>query len=110
MDTKQLCPFCHYPIVETFYFCSNCGRNLKHVSVSISLVKQICIYSLSILAPPLGLWPGIKYLKQSDEKAKIVSLVAIILTVVSTVITIWLTMSFVNQINQSVTGQINLSQ
>ncbi|HZJ18104.1 MAG TPA: zinc ribbon domain-containing protein [Patescibacteria group bacterium] len=108
METEVLsCPFCHYPTIDAFYYCPNCGKNLKAVSVSISVLKQIGIYSISILLPPLGLWPGIKYLRQSSEKAKTVGLIAIILTIISFAVTIWLTMGLINQINQSFMEQAN---
>jgi len=105
METEVLsCPFCHYPTIEAFYYCPNCGKNLKAAPVSISVLKQIWIYAISLLLPPLGLWPGIKYLKQSNDKAKTIGLVAIILTIISSAVTIWLTMGLISQVTQSFTG------
>lgn len=88
---QQTCKFCGFPVSENFYFCPNCGKKLKEPPLSISVGKQIGIYALSILLPPLGLGPGIKYILNNDSKAKMIGLVAIILTIISTVLTIWLT-------------------
>lgn len=107
---QKICPFCHNPVVETFYFCPNCGKNLKTPPVSTTVLKQIGIYAVSILLPPLGLWPGIKYLRQNSKKAKIVGLIAIILTIVSTTIIVWLAIGIINQASQSFTRQMNLNQ
>lgn len=104
------CPFCHFQIIdpEHSYFCPNCGKKLKEPP--LTLFKQIGIYLVSIFLPPLGLWPGIKYLLQSDEKKKMVGLIAIVLTLLSTVITIWLTIGFVNNLNQGVNTQLQQYQ
>jgi len=86
--------------MENFYFCPNCGKKIKEPPLSTSIGKQIYIYALSILLPPLGLWPGIKYLLQGSTKARIIGIVAIVLTIISTVLTIKITLDFVNsQIN-----------
>lgn len=103
METEVLsCPFCHYPTIEAFYYCPNCGKSLKLAPISI--FKQIGIYAISILLPPLGLWPGIKYLRQGTGKARTVGLIAIILTLISSAITIWITIVFIGQITQVFTG------
>jgi hypothetical protein len=104
----QSCPYCSYPIIEAFYFCPNCGKSLKPQPISV--FKQIGIYLISILLPPLGLWPGIKYLRQKNKKAKIIGLIAIILTLVSVGLTIWFSIGLFNQITQSFAGQTNLNQ
>jgi hypothetical protein len=99
MDPKQnLCPFCNFSINETFYFCPNCGRTLKVKPFSLS--KQIGIYALSFFLPPLGFWPAFKYLRQKDEKTKIVGIIALFLSIISTAITIWLLLGLYNQLNQ----------
>ncbi len=61
-----------------------------------------------MLLPPLGLWPGIKYARNADPKAKNIGWAAIILTVLSTVITTWLTIQFMSAylaaVNSALTG------
>ncbi|OGZ27308.1 MAG: hypothetical protein A2427_03180 [Candidatus Nealsonbacteria bacterium RIFOXYC1_FULL_40_7] len=68
---------------------------------------QIGIYAVSILLPPLGLWPGVKYIRQESKTAKTIGIVAIILTVISTVVGAWLLKGLVDQISQSVNSQLN---
>lgn len=99
----QLCSACHFALSETFYFCPNCGKRIKEPPMSA--MKQIGIYALSILLPPLGLVPGIRYLLQKDQKVKTIGIVAIILTIISTVITLWFTMTLFNQLNQTMNIQ-----
>lgn len=95
----QNCPFCKFPLLENYSFCPNCGKQLK--TPEISLWQQISIYLISFLLPPIGLWPGIKYLKKEGKKEKTIGLTAIILTIISTIITLWLTFGFISQINQN---------
>lgn len=92
MEPQLTCKYCGYPISANFFFCPNCGKKLHEPPITIA--RQIGLYALSVFLPPLGLWPGIKYLQQKDPKAKIVGSIAIILTIVSILITIQLTMSF----------------
>ena len=65
-------------------------------------------YAGSVLLPPIGLWWGFKYLKQSDEASKRIGWVCIILTTISTiVVTIWTVQLFQNinaQVNQQLQG------
>lgn len=100
------CPKCQSPIAEANYFCPNCGHKIKEPPVSVTITKQIGIYLLSILLPPLGLWPGIKYLRQSDQKAQIIGAVAIILTIFSIIISVWLYLLTINSISATLNSQL----
>jgi len=60
--------------------------------------------------PPLGVWPAIKYLRQADKKSKKIGLAALFLTIISIVITIWLTINLVNSFNSGLNSQLNLYQ
>jgi hypothetical protein len=95
------CASCHFAVSETFFFCPNCGKKRKEPPLATSIGKQIGIYLLSFFLPPLGLWPGVKYMMQKDSKAQIVGIVAIVLTIVSIVLTVWTTMGIVNEVNKS---------
>ncbi len=106
----QLCPKCGYQILPTYNFCPNCGYRFKNPPLSTSLGKQIYLYLISILLPPLGLFPGIKYLLDKNPTAKIIGIILITLTLLSSVIYVKLSMDLVNsQVNQLNT-QLNLIQ
>jgi hypothetical protein len=102
------CPQCHQPIQPDWYFCPNCGKNLQAKPRSTTVLTQIGIYALSVFLPPLGLWPGIQYLREESPKAKQIGMIAIALTVVSTIVTVWITFAFIqsyiSSINQSLIG------
>jgi len=104
-----ICPFCKFEVSENFLFCPNCGKKLKDV-FSTSISKQIGIYALSIFLPPLGFVPGIKYFLQKDKKRKIVGTVAIVLTIISTVITVWISINYISQTSKSVNSQLQQIQ
>lgn len=101
---NSTCKYCGFTVSENFYFCPNCGKKLQEKLLSTSIGKQIYIYGLSILLPPLGLLPGFKYLLNKDPKAKLIGIVAIILTITSIIVTIWFFMQF---LNTTITGPIN---
>jgi hypothetical protein len=101
-----VCPSCALPVLAEFYFCPNCGKQLRAKKVPISIGQQVGLYLLSALLPPLGLWPGIKYLRKEDNKSKMVGLVAIILTILSLVISTALLGNVINQSMQQI-GTLN---
>ena len=92
----KICQSCHFPITDTFYFCPNCGKKLYEPP--ITAMGQIKVYAISILLPPLGLWPGIKYVLQKDEKTRTVGIIAIILTIISTIVTVFIFMNTITSI------------
>ncbi len=107
MDPK-ICQFCHSPISDNFYFCPNCGKKIHEPPITIA--KQISVYAISLLLPPLGLWPGIKYVLQKEEKTKTVGIIAIILTIISTVITLLFFMNTLNSITSGAGSSLNQLQ
>lgn len=109
MDQIPLaCPQCHEPVQPDWYFCPNCGKDLKAKPRSTTALMQAGIYALSAFLPPLGLWPGVKYLREENPKAKQIGMIAIGLTVLSTIVTVCLSYAFVlsylNQVNQALNG------
>jgi hypothetical protein len=105
---QATCPFCHFQLLQSYYFCPNCGKKINEPPVSNAKALGVCL--ISILLPPLGLWPGVKYLFAKEQKTRIVGAIAIALTILSTVITIWLSIGLLNNINQSVNSQMNQYQ
>jgi len=94
------CKHCDFPIADNFYFCPNCGKPIKKIPLSTSITKQIYIYSISILFPPFGLIPGIRYLLQKNIKARIIGIIAITLTIVTLALVLKITTDFINsQVN-----------
>jgi len=106
MEGEKKCPQCALPILAVFNFCPNCGKELKDSMLPIPLGKQISVYLISLLLPPLGLWPGIKYLLRRNNQAKKVGVIAIILTVIATVVLSWFTM----QLTTTILQQLQLYQ
>jgi hypothetical protein len=94
------------PMQPEFYFCPNCGKSLKEAPLSTTLATQTWIYALSIIMPiiaflALHYWPGIKYLRSGDEKMKQIGLVAIVLMALSTIITYWISIVWIQGFIQS---------
>jgi len=108
MELQVNCPNCKQNILSSDYFCPNCGKKIKEKSLSVTVGRQILVYLLSFLLPPLGLWPAVKYLKQKDEKSRIIGFVAITITIISIAITVWLTLSFLDTFNQQLNSNLNL--
>ena len=58
--------------------------------------------------PPLGLWWGYRYLRQSDTSSKLVGLVVVLMTVVEIVWVTQITIGAINTANQQINQQMNL--
>lgn len=106
-DMDEQCPKCHVSIRTTDYYCYNCGKNLKSAPASLSVVTQLGLYAKSILIPPFGVLWAIKYLKQNNKKAKLVGMVAIILTLTSFVISVVWLRGLVSRFNDQLNKQLN---
>lgn len=104
-----VCDFCHTVNPSTFFFCPNCGKVLRQKPLSTSIFKQIWIYFIALFLPPLGLIPGIKYLRQKTYKENLVGLTSIILTVISIVVSIWLALISINKIQTMVNDSLQNS-
>lgn len=105
---QQYCAGCHFPTAETFYFCPNCGRKIHEPPVSTGVPKQLGIYLISVFLPPLGLWPGIRYVRQPNQNMRIIGTIAICLTVLSTIVTVWLTVGVMDMMQLTIEDQLQL--
>lgn len=104
------CPSCKSPILETYFYCPNCGKMVKRKPPSTSLSKQISLYLFCIFFPPFGAIPGLRYLSQEDSKSKTIGGVALVLTTVSLILTVVFTVQFVNQVQSSIKQQEKMYQ
>ena len=98
---NNVCKYCKNPIMETFYFCPNCGKKLKEPPFKFSWGKTIAIVLESVLLPPLGLFPGFRYLRMKEAGAKTLGAIAIILTIVSSVLATIYFMNFINNLSKT---------
>ena len=110
MEPQLTCPQCKENILPTEYFCPQCGKKLKDKPPSTTFSRQLTVYAISFFLPPFGLWPAIRYLRQQDEKSKKIGLAAIFITISSILLTIWLTVSFINSFNRELNNQLELYQ
>ena len=95
------CKECGHEISDEALACPNCGKPQRDKPPSVSLSRQITVYFVSLFLPPFGLWYVWKYLKQKDSKSKKIGIVALILTIISIIITIWFIGKLVDSINQA---------
>jgi hypothetical protein len=94
---SSLCPICQYKTQSDWYFCPNCGKELKEKPPVISVFKQIIIYLVSFFLTPLGLGWGLKYIRYKDRKTKIIGMISIILTIVSIILMFGAAKNFIDQ-------------
>jgi len=99
------CPFCKTVIPSDATFCPKCGKSIKELTTPISLGKQIGLYIFSILLPPLGLVPGIKYMLGKNPNGKTVGLILIILSIISIGVSLVVFSQVINEINKQVNTQ-----
>jgi hypothetical protein len=104
---EEKCTKCHVVVRPADYFCFNCGNNLKPVPPSLLPVDQIWLYTKSILIPPFGVLWAYRYLKENNNKSKIVGMIAVILTLISLVVSSILFKNFVNDVNTQVSKQMD---
>ena len=107
-----ICSVCHQPLFSKYYFCPNCGTKVNEAPLSTTPATQAWIYAFSIILPLIAFifvtrWPGVKYYKSKDPKAKQIGQIAWILLILSTIITIWIVTVLTQKMIQSSVNSIN---
>jgi len=111
VNTKTVCPYCNGVVSVLDLYCPICGKKLKgDLSSSVTFLKQIWVYFVSLFLPPFGLFPAIRYLRQSDEESKKVGMVALVLTIISIVATIWFFLAIKDPFSTQLNTQLELYQ
>lgn len=111
-SSKNICPTCHQPVLSTYYFCPNCGAKLHQAPLSTTVETQAWIYAFSVLLPFICFifvtkWPGIKYYKSKDPKAKLIGQIAWALIILSTIAVIWSATVLTREMIQATEKSIN---
>lgn len=106
-EKPTVCPQCHNLILPGSNFCQTCGLQLHAVTQAVSIGRQIYIYAISLLLPPIGIIWTFKYFRSHNSQPKKVAYIALALTIISIVVSTWLTMGFLNNVNQQVQQQLS---
>jgi hypothetical protein len=104
------CPQCHTVVQPADFFCPTCGKKLKDKPLSTTPLTEIMYYIGSVVLAPLGIWWGIKYLKQPGGACKRIGTVSIILTVLSLVISSILITLYLHSMSGVMNTQLNTLQ
>lgn len=88
--TNSVCPLCHQVVQSEFYFCPNCGKNLKEKPPSTTAFARLSLYAASVIVPmtlflAARLWPIKRYLRSSDPVAHRVGIIALTLATLSAI-------------------------
>lgn len=108
--TQLLCPFCSTSLEPTDFFCPQCGKTVHDKPLSTNLGTQIALYAVSIFLPPLFIMWTIKYLKSNNPIAKRIGQISLGLTIISIIVGIFISFTFMNGLMRQVNEQINLYQ
>jgi hypothetical protein len=108
----SVCPYCHQPIHTSYYYCPNCGTNLRASQLSTTEGAQAWLYIFSIILPMLAFllvskWKGWKYYQSKDQKTHQIGTIAVALVIISTIGTIWYTYVWTQKAIQSSVASIN---
>jgi hypothetical protein len=91
---SEICSVCHIPLLPSYYFCPNCGKQIHEPPLPTDFGTQLGLYLFSIILPLIAFlfvtrWKGFKYMRQSDLKAKIIGMIATVLLIGTTVFSFW---------------------
>jgi hypothetical protein len=82
-------------------------RALKTKVPSTSIGAQIKVYAVSAFLPPFGLVYVWRYYKESDRVSQCIAAIALVLTILMTVATIWITIDSLNLFNRMLKAALN---
>jgi hypothetical protein len=100
-----LCTVCHIPLLSTYYFCPNCGKQIHEPPLPTDFGTQLGLYLFSIILPLIAFlfvtrWKGFKYLRQESLKAQIIGMIATLLLIGTTVFSFWYTYHIITTLVQ----------
>lgn len=96
---QLVCKKCGSPITEAYFFCPKCGKKIKEPPYKFSLATTIVVILESVLLPPLGLFPGFRYLRMKETGAKILGTTAIVITIIATILMVMFLKNYINGVN-----------
>jgi len=99
-ENTVICKHCQKLAPSTSFFCPNCGKKIQDAPYKFSVMTWAGVILESILLPPLGIIPGIRYLKKEETGAKVLGITAIIITIFMTIFTIMFLKSFIETTNR----------
>ena len=111
--SNAICSECHQQVLPEYYFCPNCGKNLREKPLPTSFGAQLWLYIFSLVIMPITYclawryWKGWKYFKSPDPKAKRIGLVAIVLLAISIIFLVWSTYAGIVWLQQYEQNQTN---
>lgn len=73
----------------------------------MTLGKKVGLYIFSILIPPFGIIPAIRYIRNSDPSIKKVGITLLILTLIAFIVNVWIGIYFMNTLNETINQQLN---
>ncbi|MFA6364861.1 MAG: zinc ribbon domain-containing protein [Candidatus Paceibacterota bacterium] len=97
---QKRCLKCNTEVSDDAYFCLHCGESLRDKEIDTSVLKQVRIYLVSFFLAPFGIGYAIKYLKQREEKPKIIGVVALLLTILAILTVVYITQKVFEQYSQ----------
>ena len=105
-----LCSVCHLKLEPEYYFCPNCGT--KIITLSTDAWSQLKLYAFSIILPYIAFiaishWYGLRYVRSTDVKRRVIGWVAVSLLVLSTVSGIWYTVVAVQNATKEASKALN---
>lgn len=102
MEAKTtICVYCHATISSLANYCPECGKMQGGTVYSNSIPKQVLIYFVSFFLPPFGLRYVWQYYRKGDSVSKRIAFVALILTIISIVLSFFIANQIMNSVNQS---------
>jgi hypothetical protein len=109
---QETCPACHQPISPAYFFCPNCGANLRPAPLETTPEAQTLLYLHSIVLPlilflTISKWRGQRYFRSQDPKERQIGLIAWTLLILSTVGIIWYAYVWTQQQIQQSVNDIN---
>ena len=108
MDNQFVCQTCGNILAPDDTFCGHCGAKVGSGVQTIGLGKQIWIYFVSLFLPPLGLIWTWKYLRSGSPQQKRIGWIALALTVVGILLTLWTIGGFLQGIQTQLNSYTNL--
>lgn len=102
------CSKCHQQVNGNDYFCPICGYKIRSPPPSTTFWGIVVLLIKTVLLPPFGFIWGYRYLRQADNKSKIIGVAVILITLLELVWGVVATVEIVDTANKQINQQFRL--
>lgn len=110
MDPQATCPACRRGVQPDYFYCPYCGKNIRPAPLPTTIPQIIKVCIASAIVMPYGLYMGVRYLRQTDERSRYTGIMVLGVTIIIFLIQLVAAVRTMDYLNAEINRQMMLLQ